>query len=98
MIEDLTARIVELLRNRDPIGFDFSFDLGDDGVIVVTGKSVPMAVSNVPADTGLVFRITAIDLSGLMSGSLSPAIAYMDGRLKVRGPLAQAMQLVALFS
>lgn len=98
VLEELTNRISELVDEKDAVGFDVRFDLGSTGVIFVSGKAVPMQVSNNdgPADTN--FEVAPEDLASMLDRTLAPMMAYMQGKLKVDGDLAQAMQLSNLFS
>lgn len=98
MLEELTTRIVELVDGKDAVGFDVKFDLGATGIIFVSGASAPMQVSNAdgPADTN--FEVSPDDLTAMLDKTLAPMMAYMQGKLKVDGDLAQAMQLSNMFS
>ncbi len=44
------------------------------------------------------FKMQAADLTAIMNGTLNPVAAFMQGRIKVEGDMAAAMQLQALFS
>ena len=44
-----------------------------------------VALDSVPADPALTITVTPADLPLLISGELSPAVAYMQGRLKPAG-------------
>lgn len=98
MLQELTDRIAQLVDGRDVIGFDFIFDLGDEGVIFVTGSAQPIAVSNERGEANTVFRVAPADLLAMLTGELAPTMAYMQGKLKIDGDLSRAMQLGSLFS
>lgn len=98
MLGKLTIRMEKLVDGRDAFGFDVKFDLGDEGVILVSGSSSPIAVSNEDASVETSIRISAADLHAMLAGELAPTMAYMQGKLKVDGDLNQAMQLSSLFA
>ncbi len=87
--------IVERLRPRvEKSDFEKSvkFDLGSDGVIVVNGNSI----STEDADTDCTISLSLDNLEGLMSGDLSPTMAFMTGKIKVTGDMTVAMALSQL--
>jgi putative sterol carrier protein len=69
------------------------FDCGDEGVIVVDGRSVPNTVDNVDRETDCTVAITHDNLVALLSGELEPATGFMMGRFKVSGDMSVAMKL-----
>ena len=69
------------------------FDMGDDGIIVIDGKSTPNTVSNDAADTDCTVGITLDNLQAMLDGDLEPATGFMAGKLKVSGDMSVAMRL-----
>jgi putative sterol carrier protein len=86
--------IAEQLRPRvESSDFDKSvkFDTGD-GVIVIDGKTI--STTDAPVDCTI--SLTLDDLEELLSGDLSPTMAFMTGRIKVDGDMSVAMALSQL--
>jgi len=54
-----------------------------------TGAVTPASVT---------FKMQAADLTAITNGTLNPVAAFMQGRIKVEGDMAVAMQLQALFT
>jgi putative sterol carrier protein len=98
VLDELTARVTELVESKEAVGFDVKFDLGSTGVIFVSGESSPMQVSNSDSPADTVFKVSAEDLAAMLDRTLAPTMAYMQGKLKVDGDLSQAMQLSSIFS
>jgi len=98
MLAELTGKVGDLVAGRDAIGFDVKFNLGDEGMIFVAGKTAPMTVSNDDGDADTTFRMSGDDLSSMLGGQLNAMAAYMSGKLVVEGDLAKAMTLSSLFS
>ena len=87
--------LVDRLRPRVEKGsFDNSvkFDLGSDGVIVVDGATI----STTDAPTDCTISLSLDNLEALMSGDLSPTMAFMTGKIKVTGDMSVAMALSQL--
>lgn len=90
-VQDLVDRLRPRVEKSD---FDKSvkFDLGNDGVIVVNGTSI----STTDADTDCTISLSLDNLEGLMSGDISPTMAFMTGKIKVTGDMSVAMALSQL--
>ncbi|PSJ63359.1 SCP2 sterol-binding domain-containing protein [Kumtagia ephedrae] len=88
-------QIVEQLRPRvesSDFGKSVKFDTGGDGVIVIDGTTI----STADAPTDCTISLTLDDLEALLSGDLSPTMAFMTGRIKVQGDMSVAMALSQL--
>jgi len=72
------------------------FDCGDDGVLVIDGRSVPNTVSNAQVETDCTINITLENLAALLTGEIEPATGFMMGRFKVSGDMSVAMKLQRL--
>ncbi|HEY6630910.1 MAG TPA: SCP2 sterol-binding domain-containing protein [Rhizobiaceae bacterium] len=75
-------------------GFERSvkFDTGADGVIVIDGATI----STVDQDTDCTIKLSLSNLEDLISGDLSPTMAFMTGKIKVEGDMSVAMALSQL--
>jgi putative sterol carrier protein len=79
----------------------FQFELTGEG-----GGTFHAAFDNGAADIGegaienpaCTVIIAAADFVNLASGKLNPTAAFMSGKLKIKGDMAQAMRLQTLFS
>jgi len=91
------ASITEAIRTK--VGADsgldatLKFDMGDDGVVVIDGKSTPNTVNNNNTDTDCTVGITLDNLQAMLDGDLEPATGFMAGKLKVSGDMGVAMRL-----
>jgi putative sterol carrier protein len=65
------------------------FDLGEDGTIFLQGSEV----SNEDADADCTIKMSAEDLSDMLSGDLNPTAAFMGGKMQVEGEMSVAMKL-----
>ena len=69
------------------------FDCGDDGVVVIDGKSTPNVVHNENRDADCTVAISTENLAALLSGELEPMTGFMTGKFKVSGDMSVALKL-----
>ena len=83
---DMTA-CTETLRTKvgDDCGLNatLKFDCGDDGVLVIDGRSVPNGVHNNKVETDCTITITQANLAALLNGELDPTTGFMMGKFQV---------------
>ena len=92
-LQELTNRIKEKVGTNSGLDATVKFDLGDNGVIFVDGKSSPNAVSNEDKDADCTITMTLENFLKLIEGDLDPTTAYMFGKLKIAGSMGVAMKL-----
>lgn len=92
-LDVLTSRIKEKVGANSGLDATVKFDLGDDGVIFVDGKSMPNAVSNEDKDADCTITMSRENFEKLIEGDLDPTTAYMFGKIKVSGSMGVAMKL-----
>ena len=89
--------ITETLRAKvgDASGLNatLKFDCGDDGVVVIDGRSTPNTVDNTDRDADCTIAITRDNLAALVSGELEPTTGFMMGKFKVSGDMSVALKL-----
>ena len=92
MTMDEIATVME--RGVQASGFSdrLTFDCGEDGVIHLSGAGT----SREQAEADCTIRISAENLSKLVSGKLNPMTGLAMGKLKVSGNPAVAMKLAGL--
>lgn len=98
-LDTLINGIEQKLKMAPPIGARILFDLGDDGMIYLDGREKPAEIEEVTGEEPEVettLKMKAENLSKLLNGSLDPTMAFMTGRLKVKGKMGYAMKLSAI--
>ncbi len=95
-LETVTAEIKQKLQMAPPVKASVKLDFGDTGVIFIDGTQSPPAVSHddADADTTLVCSIETFEK--IMNGTQDPTMAYMMGKLKIKGSMGLAMKLNAI--
>ena len=72
------------------------FDFGDDGCVHVDATQSPIEITTENKDADVTL-ITSIDtFSKILNGESDPNIAFMMGKLKIRGSMGLALKLNAL--
>ncbi len=92
-LESLTQAIRTKVGDDSGLEATLKFDMGDDGVIVIDGKSTPNSVSNNNDEVDCTVGITMDNLQAMLDGDLEPATGFMAGKLKVSGDMSVAMRL-----
>ncbi len=96
-LDDVKSKIVEKIAGAPDFDAVIMFDFGDDGKIVVDGSQSPPSVSEEEhgePDTTLVCSLETFE--NILAGSQDPNIAFMMGKLKVKGSMGLAMKLNAV--
>jgi putative sterol carrier protein len=75
------------------LGAVLKFDCGDEGVIVIDGRSTPNSVDNTDREADCTVAISHENLVALITGELEPVTGFMTGRFKVSGDMSVAMKL-----
>ena len=92
-LEECTQAIRTKVGSDSGLDATLKFDCGDDGVILIDGKSTPNTVSNTDTDADCTVGITLDNLNAMLTGDLEPATGFMAGKLKVSGDMSVAMRL-----
>jgi putative sterol carrier protein len=92
-LESITQAIRAKVGSDSGLNATLKFDLSDNGVVVIDGKSTPNTVSNTPIDTECTVAISMDNLQAMLDGALEPVSGFMSGKLKVSGDMGVAMRL-----
>jgi putative sterol carrier protein len=69
----------------------------EDGMVHLDDTVTPPIVSNEVKDTPFTIVMNSSDFSQILSGDLNVMMAFMTGKLKIKGDKAAAMKLTSLF-
>lgn len=70
-----------------------AFDFGDDGFIFVDATQNPPVISDSSEEPDVAFTCSAETFENILNGTQDPTMAYMMGKLKVKGSMGLAMKL-----
>lgn len=97
-LDSLTDQLKSQAAMNPPLGYRVKFDLGEAGVLLWDGTVTPaeIAPADGDAEVDTELSLSLEDFRSLLSGSLDPTLAYMTGKLKIRGSTGVAMKLAAM--
>ncbi|TCT44936.1 SCP2 sterol-binding domain-containing protein [Martelella mediterranea] len=98
-IDDVIARMREREDRLEELGYRIRFDIKGSGSILLDATGSDLEISedqSGEADADTVLVISYDNLIKLVSGKLSPMLAFSTGRLKVRGSQGVALKLAGL--
>lgn len=95
-LEALTTKISDKMGQDSGLDAVLKFDLGDDGVILLDGRSSPNTVSNEDRDADCTVGVALADLQAMIAGDLDPMAAFSLGKLRIDGDMGVAMKLGSL--
>ncbi len=96
-LEDYTTKVRGMVGEDSGLGKTLKFDLGDDGVITIDGKSTPNTVSNENGEADCTVKLSSDNFGKLLEGKGNPMTMFMTGKIKVTGDMGVAMKLQSLF-
>lgn len=89
--------ILEKFRQKMKARPDFKasvlFDLGADGVVFADTTVSPPVLKTEAGEAALTLTLSKDLLLGFLEGTKDPNVAYLTGRLKIKGPMGLAMKL-----
>lgn len=95
-LEKIENAMREKLQYAPQLGAKLKFDFGDDGVIFIDGTQNPAVLSNEDEDADTTFVTTVDVVNGMIDGTQDPTMAFMTGKLKVKGSMGYALKLSSL--
>ena len=96
-LESVTEKIKQKLALAHGLSARVKFDFGDDGAVFVDTTQSPADISHdagAEADCTLICSLDTFE--GILGGTQDPNIAFMMGKLKVKGSMGLAMKLNAI--
>lgn len=95
-LDAATSAIRQKLALSPQVNARVKFDLGDDGIIFVDATQSPAVITHDDAEADLVLSCSLDTFNGLLNGTQDPNIAFMMGKLKIKGSMGLAMKLNAI--
>ena len=94
-VSDIEAAFAGNLDKFGDLDATVKFDFGDDR-LYVDGTQKPATISHEDKDADCTLVITPENLIAIQEGKLDPTMAFMTGKLKVKGNTAIAMKLSSI--
>lgn len=89
-------KIREKLSFGAPFQATFKCDFGEDGVIFIDTRQTPPLISTEDQDAETIFKCSLDTFMQILNGTQDPNLAFMTGKLKIKGAMGNALKLSAL--
>ncbi len=96
-LQELTDQIRLKAEHADSLNATAKL-VTDQGVIYIDAKQSPAVVSNEDKDADCELQVSMDNLVKLGTGELNPMMAFMGGKLKVKGDMGVAMKMGQVMS
>ena len=94
-VSDIESAFSGRLAQFSQLGAKLKFDFGDDRLFI-DGTQSPAVMSHADEDADTTLVISSEDLEKIMHGQLDATMAFMTGKLKVKGNTGNAMKLASI--
>ncbi|MAQ71739.1 MAG: SCP-2 sterol transfer family protein [Alphaproteobacteria bacterium] len=92
-LEETTIRVKEKMQFAPHIRARVKFDFGDNGVIFIDTTQDPAEVCHENKESDVTLSCDLELFEGFLTGKRDPNIAFMMGRLHVKGSMPIALKL-----
>lgn len=95
-LDSVTDKIRQKLSFAPQVNARVKFDFGDEGVVFVDATQSPPVLSHEDAEADTTLACSIETFGKILEGEQDPNIAFMMGKLKVRGSMGIALKLNAI--
>lgn len=93
--ESVKSRIETKLKSAMGLSGRFKFDFDEEGLIFVDTTETPPVLSEEDAEADVTLKTSLKTFEAILDGAQDPTLAFMMGKLKVKGSMKMAMKLNA---
>lgn len=92
-IDSIIPQLQAKIKQHPTFKASVTFDMGTAGAVHIdTTQNPPLLVPEV-REAVLTLTLSIDTMKGLLAGTQDPNVAYLTGKLKIKGPLGLAMKL-----
>ena len=96
-LEELTNRVRTAVGEESGLRAKVKFNFGANGFLFIDGAAKPNQVSNENADSDITITVSMENFQKIIDKKLSPQLALMTGRMRLRGDMRIALRLNPVF-
>lgn len=96
-LAQITSRVTAAVGDDSGLDAIVKFVFPENGILLIDGRSVPNRVSNEDGASDITITLKLDNLEKILDQKLSPKIALMTGRMRLRGDIRIAMRLDKVF-
>lgn len=93
---DLIKQKIHEKVDGAPLKAKVKLDLGADGIVFIDATQTPIHISQEDGEADLTLSCSKTTFENILAGTQDPNIAFMMGKLKVKGSMGLAMKLNAI--
>ena len=95
-LDEITEQMRTKVEAWFPVKDVVMFDFGDEGVVRIDGSVSPPLVDNERTEAVCIISFSTKTLESIAAGKTKVQMAFLLGKIKVKGSMGTAMQLVDL--
>ena len=95
-LENITSGVQARLMDLTGLNYSVKFDMGEEGIVFVDGRSNPPGLSNDDEEADCTIRLSPESMEKMIAGTLNPTLAYSMGKLKVDGSMGVALKVASM--
>jgi putative sterol carrier protein len=94
-VADIEAALTPRLGDFSALDAKVKIDFTDDRLLI-DGTKAPATLTHEDGDADCTLVISSDNMTAILNGKLDPTMAFMTGKLKVKGSTAIAMKLAGI--
>ena len=92
----IAGQIEKRLASGAGLNARVKFDFGADGLLLIDATQSPPVVTHEDGEADVTLLTSLDTFAAILSGSQDPNVAFLMGKLKIKGSMGLAMKLNAL--